>query len=460
MRARGPEETEARGPEEKRTPQTILFEIAATRGYNEHHNVLNLLFDGMAKDLPDEFKLAWLARLGEGDKEKFCSLLNTLQPELVSRAPVTKYDIVERERAGHGGTLLQEFTDRYKQNEDFIRLLLEYGADPNFTVDPKLPTPIEEAFSAASYNSKHLKTLNVFLEFVDLPADKKMEYIQKVMEAVIQLGWQPQEQDDKLFIDLDCFKKQLSSLSVTEVEEKTISVNWANERAQMNFLQLLATKTSEMNLGILQLLLDHGLNPMSSTEEVPYSALEIAASVGDTTEAFNKLATHCDCEESHKKSVCQLLAWSWKENQPGDNFSQLLSTIPATEVGRVTIREKNLLQYLASNGKTPFVLLLLQHGVDPDAVTEEDSETALYKAWQNDHIATMGVLAEVADASLEMRTSNTWALMEKEQERRWQREVMVKLNEVVHKQEELASKQEELASVVDMLAKKVGIDTD
>merc|ERR1712130_866679 len=129
MRARGPEETEARGPEEKRTPQTILFEIAATRGYNEHHNVLDLLFDGMAKDLPDEFKLAWLARLGEGGKEKFCSLLNTLQPELVSRAPVTKYDIVERERAGHGGTLLQEFTDRYKQNEDFIRLLLEYGAD-------------------------------------------------------------------------------------------------------------------------------------------------------------------------------------------------------------------------------------------------------------------------------------------------------------------------------------------
>ena len=88
----------------------------------------------------------------------------------------------------------------------------------------------------------------------------------------------------------------------------------------------------------------------------------------------------------------------------------------------------------------------------------------------------MGVLAEVAEASMEMRkvssftlvstfkckcrTSKTWALVEKEQERRWQREVMGKLNEVVRKQEELASKQEKLASVVDMLAKKVGIDTD
>ena len=74
-----------------RTPQMVLFEIAATRGYNEHYNVLDLLFDAMAKDLPDDFKLAWLLRLGEGDKEKFCSLLNTLQPELVREAQLFSY---------------------------------------------------------------------------------------------------------------------------------------------------------------------------------------------------------------------------------------------------------------------------------------------------------------------------------------------------------------------------------
>ena len=63
---------------------------------------------------------------------------------------------------------------------------------------------------------------------------------------------------------------------------------------------------------------------------MPYSALEIAASDGKTTGAFNKLAAHC--EESQKKSVCQLLAWAWMEKQPGDNFNKLLGTIPATEV--------------------------------------------------------------------------------------------------------------------------------
>ena len=80
----------------------------------------------------------------------------------------------------------------------------------------------------------------------------------------------------------------------------------------------------------------------------------------------------------------------------------------------------------------------------------------------------MGVLAEVADASLEMRqvfqllsldsiffkskfrTSKTWALVEKEQERRWQREVISKLDK-------LTSRQDKLASVVNMVARKVGL---
>ena len=90
----------------------------------------------------------------------------------------------------------------------------------------------------------------------------------------------------------------------------------------------------------------------------------------------------------------------------------------------------------------------------------------MYCAWQNDHVATMGVLAEVADASLEIRkvssfsldstfkskfrTSKIWPVVEKEQERRWQREVMAKLNE-------MARRQDKLASVVNMVAMKVGL---
>ena len=45
-----------------------------------------------------------------------------------------------------------------------------------------------------------------------------MEYIKKVIEAGTGIGWQPQEQDDKLSMELDDFKKQLSLLSVAEVD--------------------------------------------------------------------------------------------------------------------------------------------------------------------------------------------------------------------------------------------------
>ena len=72
------------------------------------------------------------------------------------------------------------------------------------------------------------------------------------------------------------------------------------------------------------------LDPLAVCEEVPYSALEIAASNEKTSEAFNKLAAHS--EGSHKKTVCQLLAWAWKENTPSDKFKELLCSIPATEV--------------------------------------------------------------------------------------------------------------------------------
>ena len=55
-----------------------------------------------------------------------------------------------------------------------------------------------------------MKALNVFLEFVDLPVDKKMEYV----KTVVDVGGQ----DDKFSVELEGFKKQLSSLPVAEVD--------------------------------------------------------------------------------------------------------------------------------------------------------------------------------------------------------------------------------------------------
>merc|ERR1719234_33023 len=253
-------------------PQAVLFEIATTLKSTVDYSkfdALEDLFEAIANDLPDDLKLAWLVQLGRNekrlssDKEKFRSLLNTLEPAWVSRTAAPKYHMFD----GHytGGTLLQEFTDNKNHGEDFVRLLFEYGADPNFTADPKLETPIQKAIS-----SKHLKTLNAFAEFIDFPSEEKMKFI----KTVVEMG-----KDDSFSVELEGFKKQLSSLSVTELAEEEISVRWANGQwREVKLLQLLASMTSEMNLGLLELLLGHGLDPMAVSEGVPYSALEIAAS--------------------------------------------------------------------------------------------------------------------------------------------------------------------------------------
>jgi len=66
--------------------------------------------------------------------------------------------------------------------------------------------------------------------------------------------------------------------------------------------------------------------------------------------------------------------------------------------------------FCSSMGKSlqPGLISMNLNRVDPEAVTEEDSDTALYCAWQNDDVPTMAVLAEVAESTQEMRNVSTF----------------------------------------------------
>ena len=73
----------------------MLFEIASTRKDTVDCNKLDLLdvlFEAIAYDLTDDLKLAWLLHLGH-DMEKFSSLLNTLDPELVMSTNASQSNI-------------------------------------------------------------------------------------------------------------------------------------------------------------------------------------------------------------------------------------------------------------------------------------------------------------------------------------------------------------------------------
>ena len=80
----------------------MLFEIASTRKDTVDYNKLDLLdvlFEAIAYDLTDDLKLAWLLHLGH-DMEKFSSLLNTLDPELVMSTNASQSNIASGEPDG------------------------------------------------------------------------------------------------------------------------------------------------------------------------------------------------------------------------------------------------------------------------------------------------------------------------------------------------------------------------
>ena len=140
------------------------------------------------------------------------------------------------------------------------------------------------------------------------------------------------------------------------------------------------------------------LDPLAVSKDLPLSAVEIAAAKGNT-KAFDLLAAYT--QESNMKKICQLWIWAWFEKQPSDKFKALLQSIPIEEVSLSTVqwnsvfslqvlntvslfliynncskvnkqsikgtgdyREqgRNLLQFLALEGKTAHVSLLLQQG--------------------------------------------------------------------------------------------------
>jgi len=421
--------------EESRSPQRVLFDVA-TANPMMVDEMLDVLFETIANELSDDVKLVWLFRLahrGWEDKEKFRSLLHKVSLDLVNKTcdPLTSDPA--------NGNLFQ--TTLIKGgHENFVRLLLEYGADPDFTpndLNPGTPCQIATYKAADSMKTKDLKILNLFAEATDMKMENKLKY----MKLVVQQGW-------KEWISFEGFKKQLSTMSAAELDEVTVPEQWAMDWTEMKYLQFLACDNTPVKMEVLRILLDHGLDPLAVSKDLPLSAVEIAAAKGNT-KAFDLLAAYT--QESNMKKICQLWIWAWFEKLPSDKFKNLLQSIPIEEVNRQSIKGtgdyreqgRNLLQFLALEGKTAHVSLLLQQGADPEAVTDENPDIPLRCAWLNDHVATMGVLAELSEVSLEIRSSSSWQLVEKEQEKRWQKEVLEKLN-----------KQAELLTLV---AKAVGV---
>ena len=62
--------------------------------------------------------------------------------------------------------------------------------------------------------------------------------------------------------------------------------------------------------------------------------------------------------------------------------------------------------------------------LDPEVITQDEPHPAIWHAWEYENVATMAELVKYTEPSIEIRNSPVWAHVEKERERRWQKEMI------------------------------------
>jgi len=360
--------------------------------------------------MPDHIKLFCLSKLmykGENkakEREEFKNLLSSLSAELVNNTSVRGY-----------GNLLQDAVVEGKK--DFVRILLEFGADPHANTEEKEATPMEIAVERDNF-----EVLVVLAGFAEVSADKKLAFLRMILE-------------DKGFeqISTPCeyveeFKKNLESLSISEVLEKQLSLGWhlaSDWTINVNMIQFAAARGKT---DLLQLLLDHGLDPEAHQEDSP-RAVELAA-VNGRVESFAALAAHLQIDSDNEWfQLAQLLVWGMTGDGPNhcynwkasEEFKELLGNIPQAKVSKESVCGSTLLQDFAWCGNRSAVALLLKHGADPTAVTAKNPKLPERWAYESNHVGVLVELAKVKEVDPEIMSSSLGELVQKEEERECRR---------------------------------------
>jgi len=414
----------------------------------------------------------------ETAKEEFAKLLKTIPSKSIGETSVGKHERIAKlknyDSAHPFETLLQEAARWDKPN--FVHLLLKHGVNPIGVVnkekketdlvwdsdregdDQKQRTPVEIALLAG-----RVEVLALLAEFTELPESQKLEYLQLMMESDRE-------------VSLEEFKKQIQSLPLEKLNEEKIEFHEHRrglhthtyiykEKVKGTWVQYLATMKTKAEM--LEILLELGFDPngvhMPSMAEPDTCMtgclpIEIAAMTGNA-KAFKLLAPHC--KDELKKKLTQLVFLGLREKAPSDEFKTLFASMSKAElcgvqgtvedvllanldrgapqlaelrknnpsvlieqVTQSTVQGASLLQIFSLKGKTAHVAFLLEQGLDPEVITQDEPHPAMWHAWEYDNVATMAELLKYTEPSMEIRNSPVWGHVEKERERFWQKEMI------------------------------------
>jgi ankyrin repeat protein len=362
-------------PRSRPSPHDVILsplEDAIARG---HMEVWELLKDHV--EMTVELKLEQLYNMIVSSENQDRKEPYTVQfRELLSSVPIGSVTLISKGDPPVTRTLLQAAAQH--GDKEAVQLLLQHGVDLKETSDEERTSM---KLAAENYNDDIVEILRDAIGG-EIPDDIKMLQLAKAMQ-----------QNDK-----EKFSELLGSLSPELVSSTGIDENGS-------VLQYAVLRSPDF----IRPLLEHGVDPTvgsNTKEETPVeTAAERAAEYRFFLDRLTLFTEFVELPTQIKIKYVKLLIQSDE-----DHFDiiqkqlQSLSDSATEELAAARVRaelhrslcwsDASLVQYLASEaGKSTKLQLLLSHGVDPRATTDEVSFTPLEIAAINGNMGAFDLLA-------------------------------------------------------------------
>merc|ERR1719397_338831 len=278
----------------------------------------------------------------EEEYAEFKKMIKPIPPQLVDQID---YD--------GEGNLLQYAV---KMNQaGYLQILIDYGLDPMAPLAFQRPlmSPLEEAIERG-----HMEVWSILKEHIEMTDELKLEQLYKM---ITMRGYRYREEPHTEF------KELLASLPVESVKPLRL-ISMGDPPMTSTLLQAAAEHD---NKEAVLLLLEHGVDP-KETSDIKKTPMKLAAENNhEEIVEILRNATGEDIPDDVKLQQMSKAMYEDDKEKAKNKFRELLSSLSPELVSSTSVNQYgSVLQDAVIEGKTDFIRLLLEHGVDPTVGTD------------------------------------------------------------------------------------------